>query len=200
MKEKVNLHQLAAAKAQAKIVKAAKSLFLERGFSGVSIAAIAKAASVNPSLLYHYFESKEDLWKQVKAEMITAILDEEDLTKAPPVETVDELLNHLVTRRLQLFFHNPDFVKLMLWQTVEEDSKEIASIQWMHSWLKVISSLQKRGVINRDYSPQEILILINGIVFAPFVSQPFPELTKSGRSYAKKIVKTLKILLTQQDT
>lgn len=44
------------------ILKEARALFADRGFSGTSIRAIAGAASVDPALVHHYFGSKRDLF------------------------------------------------------------------------------------------------------------------------------------------
>lgn len=48
------------------ILDAALEVFATRGFSGATNQAIAKAAGINsPGLIYHYFESKEDLLRSV---------------------------------------------------------------------------------------------------------------------------------------
>jgi len=52
--------------AEAKIINVAKKLFSEKGFAGTSISDLAKAAEINQSLIYHYFENKEALWRRVK--------------------------------------------------------------------------------------------------------------------------------------
>lgn len=45
------------------ILDAAQELFAERGFSGTSLRAIGAAAAVDPSLVHHYFGSKEGLFR-----------------------------------------------------------------------------------------------------------------------------------------
>jgi AcrR family transcriptional regulator len=46
---------------RATILVAAQSEFAEKGFDRVSMRGIAKAAGVDPSLMYHYFGSKDDV-------------------------------------------------------------------------------------------------------------------------------------------
>jgi AcrR family transcriptional regulator len=45
----------------ARILRAARDAFAETGWAGTTIRAVARAADVDPSLVYHYFESKEGL-------------------------------------------------------------------------------------------------------------------------------------------
>ena len=45
----------------ARILDAARSEFAEHGWAGTTIRAVARAADVDPALVYHYFGSKEDL-------------------------------------------------------------------------------------------------------------------------------------------
>ena len=48
--------------ARAEIVAAARTEFAARGFDGTSLRGIARAAGVDPRLVHHYFEGKEDLF------------------------------------------------------------------------------------------------------------------------------------------
>ena len=45
----------------AKILAAARAAFAETGWAGTTIRAVARAADVDPALVYHYFGSKEGL-------------------------------------------------------------------------------------------------------------------------------------------
>ena len=46
------------------ILRAAQKEFGERGFDRASIRAVARRARVNPALVYHYFRSKENLFRE----------------------------------------------------------------------------------------------------------------------------------------
>lgn len=45
----------------ARILSAAREAFAETGWAGTTMRAVARAADVDPALVYHYFGSKEDL-------------------------------------------------------------------------------------------------------------------------------------------
>lgn len=64
---------------RAEILAAARRLFADEGFESVSMRRIASEASVDPSLIHHYFGSKDDLF-------LAAI--EIPLDPAPEVEAV----------------------------------------------------------------------------------------------------------------
>ena len=55
-----------------KLLHAAERCFVESGFHGARMAQIARAAKMSPGLIYHYFESKE----QMIAEIIRAHVEE----------------------------------------------------------------------------------------------------------------------------
>lgn len=49
---------------RSEILDAARQVFAERGYRGASLRAIGGVAGVDPSLLFHYFGSKEDLFTE----------------------------------------------------------------------------------------------------------------------------------------
>jgi AcrR family transcriptional regulator len=62
------------------ILEAARALFAERGFQGTSVRAVAARAGVNPALVHHYFETKDQLFLAAlrlplhPAEVVSALL------------------------------------------------------------------------------------------------------------------------------
>jgi AcrR family transcriptional regulator len=191
-----NLHQLARDRTRNKILEAGKELFISKGFSGTSMAALAKAAGINQSLFYHYFESKEELWRQVKSEMLKTF---EELSFSPAIATtLDELLKHLIEDRLNLYLNQPDLVRMLLWQSLEESSSPLLGLSssWVESWLKAIESFQDQGIINTRFTPQEIFSLCSSIAWTPFLSQMSGETRINPALFSQKAIASLKMLLT----
>lgn len=60
---------------RAAIVEHAARLFAERGFLGASIADLADACETSKSLIYHYYDSKEDILFDVMHSHVRALLD-----------------------------------------------------------------------------------------------------------------------------
>lgn len=57
------------------ILGSAARLFLDRGFHGTSIDAIAKAAGGSRATVYQYFEDKDDIYRELTAQCVPAMLD-----------------------------------------------------------------------------------------------------------------------------
>lgn len=55
------------------IVEAAAALFASRGFNGASVADIADRCKTSKSLIYHYYESKEDILYDVMISHVRAL-------------------------------------------------------------------------------------------------------------------------------
>ncbi len=72
------------------ILQASLHLFAEKGFHGTSMRDIAREAEITEGLIYHYFESKRDLFR--------AIIDE--LSFLPLLRTLPELAEQLDLRAL----------------------------------------------------------------------------------------------------
>lgn len=73
------------------IVEQAASLFAERGFLGASIADLAKACETSKSLIYHYYDSKDDILFDVMHSHVRALLDAAEDISARPIAPSEKL-------------------------------------------------------------------------------------------------------------
>ncbi len=71
----------------ARILSAARAEFAEHGWAGTAIRAVARAADVDPALIYHYFGSKEGLL---------------DAATAPPQKWLDSVARTWATAKADL--------------------------------------------------------------------------------------------------
>jgi AcrR family transcriptional regulator len=65
-----------AAATQMRILDAAQAEFAGKGFDGARLGTIARAASVQPALIHHYFEHKEGLYRAVIERALAAVASE----------------------------------------------------------------------------------------------------------------------------
>ena len=59
-----------------RIIETTTELFLEKGFAGTSMSAIAKACGITKASLYHHFKGKDDLFSACVTHGYTAVLSE----------------------------------------------------------------------------------------------------------------------------
>ena len=84
------------------IVEAAAALFATRGFTGASVADIAQRGKISKSLIYHYYESKEDILYDVMISHVRAL---EDAARAATIgpEAPQRKLRELTHRFMALY-------------------------------------------------------------------------------------------------
>jgi AcrR family transcriptional regulator len=112
----------------ARIREAAKQLFMDKGYDGTTMQAIADASRVNKALLHYYFESKDKLFLLIFREELAELSDSlatiwhEDGTPLPErlENWIDSQLVFLARApRLPLFIiaemtRNPELIKELL--------------------------------------------------------------------------------------
>jgi AcrR family transcriptional regulator len=156
---------LDAAKTRKKILKAAASLFVKNGFDGISISQIAKKAGINQSLIYHYFDSKEDLWKSVKNYYVETHINIEDL-KIDADNSLKEILTQIISSRLEFYAKHPEIIRMMAWQKLETDKNKLVGGTRFSpdNWKEVFSHLQKQGKIKADINLDMMILFITSLI------------------------------------
>ncbi|MBL8542646.1 MAG: TetR family transcriptional regulator [Hyphomonadaceae bacterium] len=84
------------------IVEAAAALFATRGFNGASVADIAQRGKISKSLIYHYYESKEDILYDVMISHVRA-LEEAAREVVAIADAPDRKLRELTHRFMALY-------------------------------------------------------------------------------------------------
>ena len=79
-----------------RLLDQAEALFAERGFYGVSIAAIANELGLTKQALLHHFGSKERLYGDVLKQISDRFADIDLNTTAPDANATDQLVAYLL--------------------------------------------------------------------------------------------------------
>ncbi|MBO6536559.1 MAG: TetR/AcrR family transcriptional regulator [Balneolaceae bacterium] len=103
------------------IIDAAFELFAETGYQKTSIAAISKKAGISKGLIYHYFESKEDVLIGI-FEMLTAMGDQ--IIDAGQEKSPKEHLKEVITQTFTFIEHQYGLGKLMISLALQPDALE----------------------------------------------------------------------------
>ncbi|NVK28754.1 MAG: TetR/AcrR family transcriptional regulator [Flavobacteriia bacterium] len=112
------------------ILNAAFELFATDGFSKTSMAAIAKHAGISKGLIYHHFESKEDVLKAVFDNLVAETADvwmRED-ENSSPVDTLNSIIDFSVV----FMKESQGWVRLLIHLALQEDVMEGLSEHIQH--------------------------------------------------------------------
>lgn len=146
------------------ILKAAKSLFAEKGFHGVSIDEISKTVNVSPAILYRHFESKQDLYNTVVSEF--------SQTRESYIDTVinhgtnfEDVLQGMTQTYIQSISENPDLLRIELQSLLEGTSAttEFFNNRWKSFTDYIEFSLNER--LPYDMPNREITIMSAGLMY-----------------------------------
>ena len=95
------------------ILKAAQSIFADKGFHAATVSDIARKAKVSEGTIYEYFSSKEELLFSIPAETIQQYLDK-NLEILQHIQGAASKLRFLIHRHLGLYADNPDYANVVV--------------------------------------------------------------------------------------
>ena len=131
-----------------RILAAAKKEFAKSGLAGARVDVIAIRAKANKRMIYHYFGSKENLFKRVLEDAYVDIRTAEqklDLDELEPREA----LEMLVRFTWQYYLKNPEFLTLVNSENLHK-ARHLKKSEIIHQvsrrFVVMVSNLLKRGV------------------------------------------------------
>lgn len=97
----------------AAVLKAAETIFAEKGFHTATIAEIAKKAKVSEATIYEYFSTKEELLFAIPAEK-TSAYHEKTIEIIKYLNGAADKLRFLILRHLELYQNDPDYANVIM--------------------------------------------------------------------------------------
>ena len=154
---------------RAGILAAAAHEFMEKGYGGARIDAIAGRSGFNKRMIYHYFGDKESLYLTVLESAYVRIRSAEDGLKLDDIEPVDAI-RKLVQFTWAYFLKNPDFLSILNTENLHKARylKRSARIFNLHSTLvsrlsKILSKGIEQGVFRKDSEAVNVYITIAAV-------------------------------------
>jgi AcrR family transcriptional regulator len=135
------------------ILDAARAEFAERGLGGARVDRIAERADANKRLIYHYFNSKDELYSAVLEDVYRQIRIGEfglDLEYKAPADA----MRGLVRFTFEHFLANPWFISILNNENLHRARylKRLPTIRELHSPLiSQIERILKRGVASGEF-------------------------------------------------
>jgi TetR/AcrR family transcriptional regulator len=147
------------------LMKAAESVFLEKGFGNTTISEIARRAGITKSLIHHYFGSKEHLWKEVKQRRIDKYAEEQIAMLQQAAEPTGNLLRSSMTLYFRFLKANPEIVRILAWMFLERDAdtSPMKHDALIAAGVEQIRAGQTAGVLRRDLDPRFVLYTFLGL-------------------------------------
>lgn len=95
-----------------KIINAARKLFSEKGFDGVSMEDIAQASGVRKSLIYYYFPSKEVLFEEIWINVIDE-LENDIFSEIEGESNITRVIKKLIKKYIEFVMNKSEISKLI---------------------------------------------------------------------------------------
>ncbi len=146
------------------ILQAAKSLFADKGYHGVSIDEIAREVDVSPAILYRHFKSKQLLYDAVLQEMSGKRESYVDMVINSGT-SFEDILTGMTQVYIRSFAENPDLLRIEMQSMLEGSSasSEFFKNRWKSFTDYIEFSLNER--LPYDMPNREVAILSAALMF-----------------------------------
>jgi len=160
-------------KSKEDILNAAEMLFSQKGLYGTRVDDIAVMAKINKRMIYEYFGSKVDLYKEVLTKVYSKIGN-----TGKAVIRQDMVYTQAVKNAAAFYFNylnaHPTYVNLLLWENLNQ-GEYISKVQIkelnqpvLEDLQKIIERDQKNGTIRSDFESKFIITALLTSTFAYF--------------------------------
>jgi|GEM_PF-2197022 len=162
-----------AVRTRAKILEKATHFFARSGFQGTSLAEILDKAKVNKRMVYHYFGSKEGLYRAVHLEQwkLLETWFGEALTRSTQANGFslgsEELLMEAVSIFHEFIASNQIFIRLLMWDGLE--GGKVSRSLWQdirgpiyERMEMLVKDAQDKGVLASDLKADHLIVSLMG--------------------------------------
>jgi TetR/AcrR family transcriptional regulator len=158
-----------AARTRERILKTATAEFTEKGYDGARVDEIVRRAKISKNLVYHYFDSKEQLFIEVMEGMYR-VMRERQAEQSFAGLSPEEGMRKLVTFTFEVFLEQPEVIALLNIENLHKArhirrSKNIPALY--NPLIEAIEDLlhrgQAAGVFRDGVDPVDLYISISGL-------------------------------------
>lgn len=165
---------------EAKIIEAAKSLFIEKGFAETSMSDIAAKAGINRPSLHYYFRTKDRMFQAVFGEIVQKILPRLHNIITTRELPIAERIGSVVDTYYEVLRNNPA-LPLFAMREIQRDAgyivKAINESPMQPTFVKLVDSLREEmaeGKLNAVPLPV-LLYTFYGLLTVPFLTKGLME-------------------------
>ena len=185
----------AAADKRRQILDAAIRVFARQGFHACRVSDVADEAGVAYGLVYHYFESKEEILNTLFAERWQVMLDAiADIDRRQEIAARDKL--YLVASFIiDSYRHEPELMKVIIVEVTRAANSfgraHLAKIREAYEMIgQIVEHAQREGAFKLDISPEFAALVFYGAIEQLLSAWIFDVLPQSEEDFeqAKSLV------------
>jgi TetR/AcrR family fatty acid metabolism transcriptional regulator len=164
-----NSRAAAAADKRRQILDAAIRVFASRGFHACRVSDVADEAGVAYGLVYHYFDSKEEILNTLFRErwqiMLEAIAEIDRRQEIPARDKLYLVASFIIDS----YRHEPDLMKVIIVEVTRAANsfgrEHLATIREAYDMIgQIVQSAQREGVFKPDISPDFAALMFYGAI------------------------------------
>ena len=162
-----------------KILEAARTVFVKKGFDGARMQEIADEASINKALLHYYFRNKERLFESVFVNVFSDFFPKVSKIMVSDSSIFDKI-SHFVDSYIDILEANPFLPSFILGEISKGEGKIIELIINKSGFLQhvdikrflvMINNEVKAGNI-RKIKPEHLVVNMLGMCLFPYIGRP----------------------------
>ena len=150
------------------ILDAAIRVFARRGFHNCRVSDIADEAGVAYGLVYHYFDSKDQVLNELFTErwsLMLAAIEEVDQRPLEPREKLDAVAAFIIDS----YRHDPDLMKVIIVEVTRAANSfgrtHLAEIRRAYQMIeKIVTDAQSSGAFRKDIDPVFVSMWFYGAI------------------------------------
>lgn len=162
-----------------KILKEAEKQFAENGLQAASVNVIARNAEINKRMIYHYFGSKEALYKEVLKSNFLKIYVLGERAFGKKISLQDQV-KQVIREYYYFLWNNPYYVKIMAWEEISGGAmvREVIPDTLLIGYERIKDIYEvgvSKGVFNKGIDLNQLILSINALCFVTFTRKEMLE-------------------------
>jgi AcrR family transcriptional regulator len=156
---------------KARLLDAAFVEFSRYGPAGARVERIVERAGVNPRMLYHYFGSKDGLWRELLAQKSAEMAARRRDASGSFADVIADVARQQ--------FEDRDWARVLTWEALEYGDADIVleqerSAAWLPA-IRAIKTLQAAGQLPSELDPAQLQLSLIALATFPVA---FPNTSK----------------------
>jgi len=133
-----------------RLLDAGKHVFSKHGLDGASTEAIARRAGVSKTMLFYYYQSKEQLYVEVLKRLFESVVEPD---RAAEIEKMEPkaALRAIVSEYFNIHLRRPTFAELTVREAMTYGGKHLPRLRYDLPFVGQLMRVLRRGALSGDF-------------------------------------------------